>query len=79
MNKYLDKICHGAICFIISLVGTLFFNWWIGLILAVLAGILKEVYDAKWGTGWDWYDVIADGIGLILGLGAYLVYILVRS
>ena len=76
MSKYLDKIYHAISCLVITLITALFLNWWIGLILAVLAGILKEVYDAKWGTGWDWYDILADMLGVVLGVGVYLMYIL---
>lgn len=41
-----------------------------GVILALLASLAKEVYDEynSDGTGWNWEDLIADVIGITLGI-----------
>lgn len=65
-----DKVKHLLCNFIIVIVFGLIFNPIIGLGLALIASLLKEIYDEYRdnGTGWDWNDIVADIIGIILGL-----------
>lgn len=53
---------------IILIVGV--FSLKAGVILALLASLAKEVYDEynSDGTGWNWEDLIADVIGITLGI-----------
>lgn len=53
---------------IILIVGV--FSLKVGVILALLASLAKEVYDEynSDGTGWNWEDLIADVIGITLGI-----------
>ena len=46
------------------------FKFKVGVALAILASISKELYDKfrPNGTEWDWKDIIADLIGIILGI-----------
>lgn len=34
--------------------------------MAIVVGVGKEVYDIK-RTGFDWKDLIADGVGILIG------------
>ena len=65
-----DKVKHLLCNFIIVIVFGLIFNPVIGLGLALIASLLKEIYDEYRdnGTSWDWNDIVADIIGIILGL-----------
>lgn len=65
-----DKVKHLLCNFIIVIVFGLIFNPVIGLGLALIASLLKETYDEyrENGTGWNWNDIVADIIGIILGL-----------
>lgn len=53
---------------IILIVGV--FSLKAGVILALLASLAKEIYDEynSDGTGWNWEDLIADVIGITLGI-----------
>lgn len=54
-----DKILHFVISYLIALVDPA---------LAVLAGVGKEVYDYFGGGVADIYDLVADGLGILLAL-----------
>lgn len=60
----MDKICkdkwkHFGVCLIAALISTWF---------AIGLGIGKEYGDSKAkGNKWDWWDILADGIGVIVG------------
>lgn len=54
-----DKILHFVISYLIALVDPA---------LAVLAGVGKEVYDFFGGGMADVYDLVADGLGILLAL-----------
>lgn len=57
--KGLDKKKHFFVCLILSIISP---------ILAIIAAIGKEIYDSKQkGNHFCWKDIVADGIGIILG------------
>lgn len=70
-----DKRRHLAVNLIIVMFLGGLVNPIIGVIVAVLLSIGKEVYDEYRpnGTGWDWNDLVADLIGILLGLFAIFV------
>ena len=71
--KGLDKIYHLVAGFIISLIFG-FINPVLGLILAIIAGVGKEIYDKKIKKSViDPLDVIATVLGGILGTGLAIV------
>lgn len=65
-----DKVYHIAINFIIVLFLSVLFNPSIGLGIAIIVSLGKETYEEyrSEGSGWDWEDLFADIIGMILGL-----------
>lgn len=73
--NYTDKILHFVIMALIS--GTLFlaFPLWLALVLCAIIAVGKEVYDCfkQNPTGFDWYDILADAIGVIYGFGISLL------
>ena len=42
----------------------------IGSIVAIVTaiGLVKEFWDQRYGTGFCWYDMLANGLGLATGL-----------
>ena len=68
-----DKKLHFAVNFICSIVGGIY-----GILLGLGLSFGKEYGDSKAvGNRWDWYDIIADCLGLIIG-GCihYFIYLL---
>ncbi len=63
-----DKIAHFAVNFILAMTG--FFRVWLAVGLCIGASIGKEYGDmnAK-GNKWSWVDILADFLGMALGLG----------
>ena len=64
-----NKLKHVLISFAIVLVVGVF-NLKVGVALAMVASISKELYDKyrSNGSGWDWKDLIADLIGIVIGI-----------
>lgn len=76
IKQHQDKIKHAVTnLLIVAVLGTVFKPLGagalvIGVGMAMIVSILKELYDeySPEGTGWNWNDVIADIIGIILGI-----------
>lgn len=62
-----DKNLHALVNTIIVLLVGLLLNPITGVIIATIISIAKEIYDKK-TTGFDYQDLIADSIGILLGL-----------
>lgn len=62
-----DKNLHALVNTIIVLLVGLLLNPIVGVIIAAIISIAKEIYDKK-TTGFDYQDLIADSIGILLGL-----------
>jgi uncharacterized protein YfiM (DUF2279 family) len=55
-----DKFMHFGVCTIATLIHPL---------LAAGLAIGKEYGDSKaYGNHWDWYDILADALGIALGM-----------
>jgi putative lipoprotein len=64
-----DKRKHFLAGMLIAFWVGLFFGAWWGVAASVAAGVGKEAYDSRpGGTGWDWMDIAADGVGTAVGL-----------
>jgi hypothetical protein len=62
-----DKMKHTIVCFI----GSLCFGYGFGL----GAGFAAEYKDKAWGGSWDWWDIVADMVGTIIGgMAHYLLF-----
>jgi len=63
-----DKWMHFGVSLITSIIHPM---------LAVGLGIGKEYGDSRAkGNKWDWYDILADGIGVAVGTGVRIGLIL---
>ena len=70
----LDKKLH----FLVSLCLVLFFffliqNLLLSIIISFLIGLLKEIYDKYFGSGFCWKDILADILGILIGIGLILL------
>lgn len=57
-----NSIKHFGVCFILSCFGL------IGASCALGAAITKEYCDNLYVKHWCWWDIVADGLGIIFGL-----------
>ena len=65
-----DKVLHFLCSAIIMGICSVFFNPMLSCFIALAIGLLKELYDCHKPnpTGWDWHDLLADTIGIIVGM-----------
>lgn len=65
----IDKILHVLVSLVLMLEFQRFLPVWGAFTVVLVIGIIKEVYDKVSGKGTpDWRDIVADCIGIILGL-----------
>jgi hypothetical protein len=64
-----DKQQHFVVCFVLT-AGLLMVPATIGSIIAIVTaiGLAKELWDRRYGTGFCWYDMLANGLGMATGL-----------
>ena len=63
-----DKRQHFCYSLAILLLLLFLLSWPVALISTVIIGLLKEIWDHYWGSGFCWYDMAANGLGIILGM-----------
>lgn len=64
LNKNIDKVAHLFVSYFLLTIFSLVLPLWGAIILAFLFGLGKEIYDKKF----DYKDLIADIIGIIIGV-----------
>ena len=71
--KQSDKLKHCLVNLLVMLIaGSI--NIWLGIGLAVGLSLGKEYGDSKAPCNkWDWYDILADAIGIVTGLLLVLI------
>lgn len=68
-----DKILHVGINVLIMQMGQ--FPWWINLLIAIIFSIGKELSDKYLKhTYFDCKDLMADAVGIIIGLIIHLIF-----
>lgn len=66
--KHFDKVEHFGACFVATLAGS-FIDVWFGVGLGVGLAIGKEYGDYNNpNSGWSWLDLVADALGIGVGL-----------
>ena len=71
MKRYIDKLFHFLLSgFIVALLMIITGDIVLPIIITVLIGICKEMYDefSEGGTGADWWDFRADVLGTLTGV-----------
>ena len=71
-----DKVLHFLCSLAITIVIGLFLNPLLTTFVAFCVGIGKELYDCikPNPSGWDWNDLLADTIGVIVGVTPFVVF-----
>ena len=68
-----DKILHVGVNVLIMQMGQ--FPWWINLLIAIIFSIGKELSDKYLKhTYFDCKDLMADAVGIIIGLIIHLIF-----
>ncbi len=69
-----DHVKHFFVCFIITAIGTIPWQirhqrWmvWIPVVAGLAVGFYKEFKDIR-TTGFDWTDILADIVGILVAL-----------
>jgi hypothetical protein len=78
-NVGMDKVVHAFIFFVATSLA--FFSGWNrknAVLIWIVAGLLLELYQSYWTTDrfFDWFDLLADVIGIILSLLIFRKHIL---
>ena len=64
----IDKIAHFFASAFLVLALNLILPWWISALITVILSFLKELLDKKTGTYWDWKDIYADLLGIVISV-----------
>ena len=67
-----DGLLHIETCALIAILFGIILPWWAAGIIALLAGIGKELWDTKHGVA-NWHDAICDFIGVVIGTAIILI------
>lgn len=63
-----DKRQHFGYSFVLLLLAALWLNLWSAASLVLLIGLVKEVWDHYWGSGFCWIDMAANVLGILVAL-----------
>lgn len=69
----MDKLLHFLCCFGIALVLYPLIGWW-SIGTAVASGVWKELYDLHDYGLFSWWDIVADILGVLAGVGIILIF-----
>ena len=62
-----DKIKHFGVCLLLTVLVGCLLTPLAGIIVALLTGMGKELYDRMQGGPFDWLDIAADAAGTLVG------------
>ena len=71
-----DKLKHFWVCLCLQVFILSWLSVLLSIALVLLIGTLKEGWDQLYGSGFCWYDMLANVLGITVGLA---VFQLVRS
>ncbi len=60
-----DKRQHFFYSFVLMLLAAPWFSLGVATVVVLLIGLLKEVWDHYWGTGFCWIDMAANTFGIL--------------
>lgn len=68
-----DKQKHFIVSLLLVLFFSFFLNIWSSVIVSTMIGLLKEVWDEFFGSGFCVKDLVANGLGIAVGI--FIVFI----
>lgn len=74
-----DKLLHNFINYIIVFTLAILVNYWVGVVTAVIADVLKEfIWDKMLKKGcFEVVDLVANALGIVEASVMYLIYTLI--
>jgi len=69
--KQQDKQQHFAICLFITLVLLPFLGVILSTLITFIIGLSKEIWDKYYGSGFCWYDMLANFMGWLSAICIY--------
>lgn len=63
-----DKRQHIMVSCVIMLISLLFLAVMSSFILTFAIGMAKEIWDKYYGSGFCWYDILANSLGIVLAI-----------
>lgn len=66
-----DKRQHFSVCFVLIVFSLPFVGLWASVVLTQGIGFAKEIWDHYYGSGFCWFDIFANTMGMLSGLLAY--------
>lgn len=63
-----DKRQHFGYSFVLLLLAAPWMSLVVAIIFVLLIGLLKEVWDLFWGSGFCWIDMAANVFGIIVAM-----------
>jgi len=63
-----DKQQHIMVSCMIMLISFFFLAVIPSLVLTFAIGIAKEIWDKNYGSGFCWYDILANSLGIVLAI-----------
>ena len=67
-DKNIDKVVHMLLCFLLVIMLSLVFNRIITYSIVFVIAIAKEIFDQFRRYGWSFEDMIANVIGILMGI-----------
>lgn len=68
-----DKLKHFWVCFFLQIVFLPLLSVSASIGLTLLIGTLKECWDQRYGSGFCWYDMLANILGIAAGVIIYVL------
>lgn len=64
----IDKVLHAIVSMVITILLSIFLPLWFSALLTLMLGVVKECIDKYYGERYDWWDILADvvGIGMVV-------------
>lgn len=69
-----DKVKHFAVSFWLTVVANFQFSLVIAFFSVLFIGLLKEVWDHFYGSGFCFYDIFANCLGIVVAFVPVLIF-----
>lgn len=60
----IDKVLHAIVSMAITILLCIFLPLWFSALLVLILGVAKECIDKYYGERYDWWDILADVVGI---------------
>lgn len=71
-----DKRQHFGYSLVIMLALQWLMPLWLAFLITFLIGLIKEIWDHYWGSGFCWQDMKANMLGILLAVLIYFILLI---